>query len=132
MKKTWKALAAGAALLLAACTANTNPSGPEEAVQAFIEAVTALDTEAIVKLTAGYADMTEAQQQEALETARKEAKEIAPIQKDLVKQILSEVTIDAVKTDGNQATVTLKDESGTRDLLVKKEKDGIWRVVYGQ
>ncbi|MEE1223298.1 MAG: DUF4878 domain-containing protein [Bacteroidaceae bacterium] len=132
MKKTWKALALGAALLLAACTANTNPNTPEEAVQAFIEAVSSFDAETIVKLSAGYADMTADEQQAALEQARKEAKDVAPIQRDMVKRLLKEVTISEVKVDGDRATVTLKDESDTRDILVKKEKDGTWRVAYGR
>lgn len=131
MKKTCKTLAMSAILLFSACTANTNPGTPEEAAGAFIEAVTSFDAEAIVKLTAGYADMTDEERQQALEAAQKEAKDIAPIQKDMVKQLLSEVTIDGVKVDGDRATVTLKDGSDTRDLQLKKEKDGVWRVAYG-
>lgn len=129
MKKTLRAVV-GIALLFAACSTDTRPQTPEEAVNAFIEAVTSFDAENIVKLTAGYADMTADEQEKALETAREEAKDVAPIQKDIVKKILKNVAIDAVKADGDRATVTLKDEDGTKDILVKKEKDGVWRVVY--
>lgn len=129
MNKIWKAVAAGTALLLAACTANTHPSTPEEAAKAFIEAVGTHDAATIIQLTAGYADMSAEEQKIAVEVAREAAKDVAPVKKDILKNIMKEVTVGQVKTEGNTATVTLKDATKSMDLTVKKEKDGTWRVV---
>lgn len=129
MEKTWKALAVAATILLAACGANTNPKTPKEAAEAYLEAVSAMDAEAIIRLTTGFADMTADEQQSAMEDARKAAKDVAPVQKDIIRRILKEASITEVKEKGDEAIVTLKDRVKSIDLKIRKEKDGTWRVV---
>ncbi len=130
MKKTWTALALTAIITLpAACGADTNPKTPKEAAEAYLEAIGTMDAESIIKLTAGYADMTADELQSAMEDARKAAKDVAPVQKDIIRRILKEASVAEVKEKGDEAIVTLKDQVKSIDLKIRKEKDGTWRVV---